>query len=69
MDNKKLMETMGKYAVHKYVEKLINTKMHKITLFASFAKTGAINLSDSRELLVLEDLRDFTALNCGEDKN
>lgn len=69
MDNKKLLETISKFTIHKYLEKLINTDMHKVTLFSVFPHTGAANISDPQNYLMVDDLAKLTALNCGESAN
>lgn len=69
MNNAKLLETIGKYTVHKYLEKLINTPMHKVTLCTSFPHTGAANISDTATFLIVDDLKKLECLNCGESAN
>ena len=65
MDNKKVIEALEKYTIHKYLEKLIHAKMHKITLFSIFTHTAAPNMSDPRHFIMVDDLAKIVGLNSG----
>ncbi len=69
MDNAKAIEAMEKITLHKYLEKLINSQMHKITLFRSFPQTGAPNLSDPVYFMMIDDISKMVSLNSGANKN
>ncbi|MBU0672910.1 MAG: hypothetical protein KJ732_07790 [Candidatus Margulisbacteria bacterium] len=69
MDNTKLMKAIGKYAFHKYLEKLVSAELHKVTLFPCFSQTGAPNLSEPKHLLLVDDLSKITSLNSGAFNN
>ena len=65
MDNAKAIEAMEKITLQKYLEKLITSQMHKITLFPSFPQTGAPNLSDPVYYIMIDDLSKMVSLNSG----
>lgn len=69
MDNKKVIEAIEKYALHKYLKKLNSAEMHKITLFTRFPKTAAPNLSNPVEFLIVDDISKISALNSGAFHN
>lgn len=69
MDNTKVIKTIEKYAFHQYLEKLIAADMHKITLFTIFKQTGAPNLSDPANILLVDDLAKIAELNSGSYLN
>lgn len=69
MDNAKIIEAVGKYAVQKYLQKLMVSEMHKVTLFSIFPQTGSPNLSDPHNLILIEDLSKMTDLNSGSYQN
>ncbi len=69
MDNAKAIETMEKITLHKYLEKLINSQMRKITLFPSFPQTGAPNLSEPVYFMMINDISKLAGLNSGAYKN
>lgn len=69
MDNAKIIEAVGKYAVQKYLQKLMVSEMHKVTLFSIFPHTGSPNLSDPHNLILIEDLSKMTDLNSGSYQN
>lgn len=69
MDNAKAIEAMEKITLHKYLEKLINSQMHKITLFRSFPQTGAPNLSEPVYFMIINDISMLVGLNSGACKN
>lgn len=65
MDNAKVIKKIEKISFQKYLEKLIDAKMHKITLFASFPYTGAANLSDPQNFVMIDELKKIVGLNGG----
>lgn len=69
MDNAKLMEAVGKYAAQKYLQKLMVSEMHKVTLFPIFPHSGAPNLSDPQHLILIDDLSKMIDLNSGSCQN
>lgn len=69
MDNTKAIQAMEKLAFHKYLEKLINSEMCKITLFPIFAQTGAPNLSNPAYFVLIDDLSKIVSLNSGSFLN
>ena len=69
MDNKKVIKQMEKYALHKYVNKLLASKLHKVTLFTIFQQTGAPNLSNAVNLVIVDDLEKISSLNGGNTLN
>jgi hypothetical protein len=69
MDNIKVMEVMEKFTLQKYLEKLIDAPMHKITLFTAFPYTGAANLSDPASLVIIDDVARIVSLNGGAVNN
>ncbi len=69
MDNTKVIKAIEKFAFHKYLEKLSSAEMHKVTLFTIFKQTGAPNLSDPAELLLIDDLLKITQVNAGSFHN
>ena len=69
MDNAKIIEAVGKYAVQKYLQKLMVSEMSKLTLFSIFPHCGAPNLSDPHDLIMIKDLSKMTDLNSGSCQN
>jgi hypothetical protein len=69
MDNAKVIEAVGKYAVQKYLQKLMISEMHKLTLFSIFPQSGAPNLSDPHHLILIKDLSKMIDLNSGSYHN
>ena len=65
LDNAKVMETLEKQTLYNYLERLINTKMRKITLFPIFPYTAAANISDPHNYVIIEDLSSLVKLNSG----
>ena len=64
-DNAKMIETLEKQTLHNYLEKLINTKMRKLTLFPVFPYTAAPNISEPHYFVIIEDLSGLTTLDGG----
>lgn len=69
MDNAKVMETLEKYTLFTYFEKLINVKLHKVVIFSIFPYTGAPNLSDPHYFVLVDDLDKMMQLNGGCSNN
>jgi hypothetical protein len=69
MDNTKVIKAMEKQSLQKYLEKIIETKMKKVTLFPIFSQTGAPNLFEPASIIILEDLTKLTELNIAASKN
>ncbi|MEE8637876.1 MAG: hypothetical protein V3T21_02410 [Candidatus Margulisiibacteriota bacterium] len=69
MNNAKVIEAMEKFALQKYLKKLINSEMHKVTLFPIFSKTGAPNLSDPVYFVLIDDISKLVSLNSGSFLN
>ncbi len=69
LDNIKVMEVMEKYTLQKYLEKLVDAPMRKVTLFTAFPYTGAANLSDPAALVMIADLSRIVNLNGGAVEN
>ena len=65
MDNAKIIKAIEKYAIHVYLEKIVNAPMHKITLFTIFPQTGAPNLSNAVNYLMVDDVSKMASLNSG----
>lgn len=68
-DNAKVIETLEKQTLSNYLERLINTKMRKITLFSIFPYTAAANLSDPHNFVIIDDISCLAGLNSGNFKN
>jgi hypothetical protein len=69
MGNAKVIKAIEKFAFHKYVEKLVDAEIHKVTLFPIFPQTGAPNLSSAFHCLLVDDLKQIVSLNSGEFLN
>lgn len=69
MDNAKAIQAMEKFTLQKYLEKLINSPMRKVTFFPAFPKTGAPNLSDPAYFVLIDDLSKFSSINSGSYLN
>ena len=69
MDNAKVIQTMEKQSLQKYLEKLINTRMHKTTLFTVFPYTGAPNYSNPVHFMIIDDLSKIVRMNSGVYNN
>ena len=69
MDNAKVMETLEKHAMHNYVEKLLGSKVSKLTLFSILPFTAAANLSDPRHFFMINDPAKMVTLNSGNYQN
>lgn len=69
MDNTKVIETLEKYTIFNYFEKLLNAPMHKIVLFSTLPITAAPNYSDPHSLVLIDDLTRIVDLNCGRCDN
>ena len=60
------MEVLEKTSAHNYYDKIVHAKTKKITLFSIFPFTAAANLSDPREIVLVEDLAGLLGLNIGQ---
>jgi len=69
MDNKKVIETLEKCTLQNYFGRLLNAKMRRLELFAVFPHTAAANLSDPRNLILIDDPACFLNLNSGQTRN
>jgi len=69
MDNAKIIETLEKYTIYCYFEKLVDTKVDRIVLFSIFPFTAAANLSDPRYFAMIKDLSKISSLNSGKFLN
>lgn len=69
MDNAKVIEAMEKFALHNYLQKLINAKMHKETLFTIFPHTNAANISNPVHVIIVDDLAKVAGMNSGSFYN
>ncbi len=69
MDNAKVIQAMEKFTLQKYLEKLANAEMHKITLFTTFPFSGAANLSNPVYFVLIENPSKFISLNSGSYLN
>jgi len=69
MDNAKVIETLEKYTLYNYFEKLLNAAMHKVVLFSIFPHTAAANLSDPHAYIIVDDVSKLAALNSGKVNN
>lgn len=69
MDNAKVIEKMEKFTLQKYLEKMSDANLQKVTLFTVFPHTGAPNLSDPAYFVLVKDTVKFTALNSGSIYN
>ncbi len=62
MDNAKLIEQINRVVIDQYVRRLLVLKVNRLQLFAPFPITGAADLSESRSLLMFEDLLEIARL-------
>ena len=69
MNNDKAIKTMEKESLERYLQKLLGVKFHKITLFTSLPYTGSANISDPRNIMIIDDLKRLTELNGGAVNN
>ncbi|HVN67615.1 MAG TPA: hypothetical protein VMT55_04515 [Candidatus Sulfotelmatobacter sp.] len=69
MDNAKVIETLEKCTLQNYFVRLLNAKMHRLELFTVFPLTAAANLSDPRNLIIIDDPACFLNLNGGQVRN
>lgn len=69
MDNAQVMETLEKYTLYNYFEKLVDAKMHKVVLFPVFPITAAANLSEPHHLMLIDNISCLASLNCGRTEN
>ena len=69
MDNAKVIEAMEKFALHNYLQKLVNANMHKETLFTVFPHTHAANISNPVHLVMVDDLAKIVGMNSGQFNN
>ena len=69
MDNAKMIETLEKYTIYSYFEKLIDAKVDRIVLFSIFPYTATVNLSDPHYFAMIKDLSKIVALNSGNFLN
>ena len=65
MDNAKVIQTIEKYSLQKYLENLADAKMHKIQLFPIFPFSGAPNLSEAHEYVLIDDITKIITVNSG----
>ncbi|MBU0687480.1 MAG: hypothetical protein KKB81_06525 [Candidatus Margulisbacteria bacterium] len=59
MDRNQSVQTskaIKQFAVANYVRHLIVAKIKKITLFTTFPYTGAANISDPKEILMVKEI-------------
>ena len=68
-DNAKVIQALEKQTMHTYFEKLVNIKMHKVTLFSIFPHTAAANLSDPHYFVLVDDVSKMAELNGGSYLN
>jgi hypothetical protein len=69
MDNAKVIETIEKQTLHKYLEKLADAEMHQVTLFKIFPYTGAPDLSQAVHYVLVDDINKMAGLNSGSFLN
>lgn len=69
IDNTKAIESIERVAILGYFEKLLEAKIHKVTLFSIFPITSAANLSDPHSFVMIDDLEKFTGLDRGRADN
>lgn len=69
MDNAKVIEAIEKFTLFNYFEKLVETKMRRVTLFTVFPYSAAANLSDPQPLILIDDLAKLADLNSGRYDN
>ncbi|MBN2058139.1 MAG: hypothetical protein JW782_05040 [Candidatus Saganbacteria bacterium] len=69
MDNAKIIKAIEKFAFHKYLKKLVDADLSKVSLFSIFSQTGAPNLSDPHHFLMVNDLNKIISLNSGAFNN
>jgi hypothetical protein len=68
-DNAKVIEVLEKQTLHNYIEKLVNTRMRKLTLFPVFPYTAAANISEPQHYIIIEDLSGLAALDGSNYRN
>ncbi|MFC1568150.1 hypothetical protein ACFL37_00445 [Candidatus Margulisiibacteriota bacterium] len=69
MDNAKAMKAMEKQSLQRYLEKLADAQMHRITLFNVFPQTGTANLSDPAYIVLIDNTAKLIELNSGRFLN
>ncbi|MFH1361544.1 MAG: hypothetical protein ABIH69_02680 [bacterium] len=69
MNNDQLIKAVEKFTMQKYLHNLANAQMHKITLFTIFKQTGAPNMSEAVNLIMVDDLLKILSLNSGKFLN
>ena len=69
MSNSKVIKAIEKFAFQKYLEKLVDADMHKVTLFGIFPQTGAPNYAAAAHYLIVDELEKIVALNSGKFLN
>ena len=56
-NNQKVITVISKFGLLSYLQTLIASKVHKITLHTAFPITGAPNWSDKKEIVLVQDIR------------
>ncbi len=65
MNNAKVIKAMEKQTLQKYLDRLVHSDLHKITLFGFFSQTGAPNLSDPQPVVLINNPEKLTTINSG----
>ncbi len=62
MDNAKVVEILNQTVMTDYMQRLLNLKLDKLTLFPVFPITAAPNVSEPRHLIMIEDIKKFVVV-------
>ncbi len=69
MNTQETLKKLEKATLKNYLEKLVRTKMRKVTLYTIFPITAAPNYSDAKNYVLVEDLNKIANLNSGKFLN
>ncbi len=65
MNTQETLKKLEKATFKHYLEKLVQAKMRKLTLYTIFPITAAPNYSDAKNYVLVEDLKQIANLNSG----
>ncbi len=69
MDQNKIAEAISRCIITKYMENIALTKHRIIKLFTIMPYTGAPNISDARNIAIIDDLGKFLSENYQANNN
>jgi len=69
MNNDQMIKAVEKVSLQRYLHNLANATMHKVTLFTCFPHTGAPNISEAVNIILVDDLLKIVQLNTGRFTN